>query len=59
MDVVFVENLSYVVVEGVEDKRNFEREKCVVSVGFLFWLFLFVCMRCLLGNSDVTDTPTS
>ena len=36
---MLVENLSYVVVEGVGDKRNFEREECVVSVGFLFWLF--------------------
>ena len=35
-DVVFVEDLSYVVIEGVGDKRNFEREECVVSVGFLF-----------------------
>ena len=39
---MFVENLSYVVVEGVGDKRNFEREECVVSVGFLFWLCLFL-----------------
>ena len=36
---MFVENLSYVVVEGVGDKRNFESVECVVSVGFLFWLF--------------------
>ena len=35
---MFVENLSYIVVEGVGDKRNFEREECVVSVWF-FWLF--------------------
>ena len=35
---MFVENLSYVVVEGVGEKRNFEREGCVVKVGILFWL---------------------
>ena len=46
---VFVENLSSVVVEGVGDKRNFVREECVVSVRFLFFLlFLFVlaCVFC-------------
>ena len=52
---MFVENLSYVVVEGVGDKRNFEREECVVSVGSLLLAFLFVCfcMRSLLGGQGI------
>ena len=51
---MFVENLSYVVVEGVGVKRNFEREGCVVSVGFLFCLFLVsFCMRCVLGGRGI------
>ena len=51
---MFVEKLSYGVVEGVGDKRNFECEECVVSVGFLFWLFFVcLCMRCLLGGRGI------
>ena len=51
---MFVENLSYVVVEGVGDKRNFEHEECVVSVGFIFgFFFVCFCMRCLLGGRGI------
>ena len=46
MDVVFDENLSYIVVEGVGDKRNFECEECVVSVEFLIWLCFVACVVC-------------
>ena len=50
---VFVENLSYLVVEGVGDKRNFEREECLVSVGFFMAFFVCFCMRCLLGGRGI------
>ena len=58
---MFVENLLYVVVEGVGDKRNFESEEGVVSVGFPFWLFFVLFftkrpkgMRAITLNIELT-----
>ena len=37
---MFVENLSYVVVEGVRDKRIFEHEECDVCIDFFLPFFV-------------------